>query len=89
MKLRIGDRTTAAPRHTRAAAPPAGSTPAERQLAAARLLARLAQCRDWAPDADRATHLAVLRREVTSGTYRVDHERTARAILGQIAGGVL
>jgi anti-sigma28 factor (negative regulator of flagellin synthesis) len=80
--MKIGDRLVLS-------APPAGSRVPERRLAAAKLVATLASCRDWAPDRQRADRLEQLRSAVTSGTYRIDYERTARAMLGEIIGEAL
>jgi anti-sigma28 factor (negative regulator of flagellin synthesis) len=84
MRSKSGDRILleARPRPAR----PAGERPSERRLAAAKLVARLVECRDWAPDRLRTIRLAALRQAVQSGTYRVDHEQTARAILWEIIG---
>lgn len=87
MKSKIGDRIMldAKPRRRR----PAGEGTSQRRLSAARLLAKLAEGREWAPDHIRATRLAALRHAVESGSYRIDHERTARAILGEMIGEAL
>ena len=70
-------------------APPAGSGIAERRLAAAKLLATLSQCRDWAPGPERLVRIEALQKAVKSGTSRIDYQRTARAMLGEIIGEAL
>ena len=76
--MKIGDRIVLSrPR-------PAGNQAPQRRLAAAKLLATLASCRDWAPDVQRAARIERLKTAVKSGTYRIDYERTARAMLGEI-----
>jgi len=84
MRSKSGDRIVldAKARPTR----PAGAHPSERRLAAAKLVAKLMECRNWAPDELRTVRLAALRQAIQSGTYRVDQERTARAILWEIIG---
>jgi anti-sigma28 factor (negative regulator of flagellin synthesis) len=68
---------------------PAGERTPERRLAAARLLATLSQARDWAPDPLRARRIQSLKKAVESGTYRIDYQRTAQAMLGEIVGEAL
>jgi hypothetical protein len=68
---------------------PAGDRASERRLAAAKLLATLSQCRDWAPDPERARRIDALRQAVQSGTYRIDYRQTARSMLGEIIGEAL
>jgi hypothetical protein len=68
---------------------PAGDRANERRLAAAKLLATLSECRDWRPDSRRAARLKHLYCAVETGTYRIDYERTARAMLGEIIGEAL
>ncbi|HWP65779.1 MAG TPA: flagellar biosynthesis anti-sigma factor FlgM [Candidatus Limnocylindria bacterium] len=81
--MRIGNRIVlSAPR-------PAGVGVPARRLAAAKLLATLNACRDWAPDAERSARIDALRSAVKSGTYRIDYERTARTMLGEIIGEAL
>lgn len=81
--MKIGDRIVlSTPR-------PAGRKVPERRLAAAKLLATLAACRDWAPDRQRADRINRLKTAVQSGTYRIDYERTARTMLGEIIAEAL
>jgi anti-sigma28 factor (negative regulator of flagellin synthesis) len=81
--MKIGDRIVlSTPR-------PAGTRVPERRLAAAKLLATLAACRDWQPDRQRAERIEQLKTAVRSGTYRIDHERAARAMLGEIIAEAL
>ena len=68
---------------------PAGDREGERRLAAAKLLAKLQECRSWAPDQSRASVLAALRHSLESGTYRMDYQRIARAMLGEIVNEAL
>jgi anti-sigma28 factor (negative regulator of flagellin synthesis) len=68
---------------------PAGNRASERRLSAAKLLATLSQCRDWAPDPQREARIGTLRQAVKSGTYRIDYQQTARAMLGEISGEAL
>ena len=81
--MKIGDRIVLSTRR------PAGTRVPHRRLAAAKLLATLAACRDWAPDAARAARIEQLKSAVKSGTYRIDYERTARAMLGEIIAEAL
>ena len=81
--MKIGDRIVLSARR------PAGTRVPERRLAAAKLLATLAACRDWAPDTQRAERIERLKSAVRSGTYRMDYERTARAMLGEIIAEAL
>jgi anti-sigma28 factor (negative regulator of flagellin synthesis) len=88
--MKIGDRIVLAVRARSRRAPlPAGTGASERRLAAAKLLATLSQCRDWAPDPERAARIEALRKAVESGTYRIDYVRTARAMMGEIIGEAL
>ena len=81
--MKIGDRIVlSTPR-------PAGSRVSERRQAAAKLLATLAAYRNWAPDRQRAERIEQLKTAVKSGIYRVDYERTARAMLGEIIAEAL
>ena len=81
--MKIGDRIVLSTRS------PAGTRAPERRLAAAKLLATLASCRDWAPDAERAARIEQLKSARNSGTYRMNYERTARAMLGEIIAEAL
>jgi hypothetical protein len=88
--MKIGDRIVLSTSLPRRRAPlPAGEGPSERRLAAAKLLATLSQCRDWAPDPERAGRIDAIRQAVKSGTYRIDYLKTARAMLGEIIGEAL
>jgi hypothetical protein len=88
--MKIGDRIIlAADVNTRRPPLPAGSRVAERRLSAARLLATLSRCRGWEAGPERAARVAGLRNAVKSGTYRIDYQRTARAMLGEIIGEAL
>jgi anti-sigma28 factor (negative regulator of flagellin synthesis) len=88
--MKIVDRIVLRAASTARRAPlPAGSRTAERRLAAAKLLATLSECRDWAPSPERLAKVEVLRNAVKSGTYRIDYQRTARAMLGEIIGEAL
>ena len=81
--MKIGDRIILrAPR-------PAGERVPERRFAAAKLLATITQARDWAPDPERAARIAELKNAVESGSYRIDHRRTAQAMLGELIGEAL
>jgi hypothetical protein len=88
--MKIGDRIILSARPRRRRGPlPAGESASERRLAAARLLATLSQCRDWAPDPERMARINALRQAVESGTYRIDYRQTARNMLGEIIGEAL
>ena len=88
--MKIGDRIVLRAGSSARRAPlPAGGRVAERRLAAAKLLATLSQCRDWAPGPERLARVDALRNAVKSGTYRIDYQRTARAMLGEIIGEAL
>jgi anti-sigma28 factor (negative regulator of flagellin synthesis) len=86
--MKSGDRIVLSAARRRAPLP-AGSRASERRLSAAKLLATLSQCRDWAPDPERAARMEMLKKALKSGTYRVDYERTARAMLGEVIGEAL
>jgi anti-sigma28 factor (negative regulator of flagellin synthesis) len=88
--MKIGDRIIlAGDVNARRPPLPAGSRVAERRLSAARLLATLSARRDWELGPERIARIAALRNAVKSGTYRIDYQRTARAMLGELIGEAL